>query len=147
MAIDAHDPPPTTTAADGPDRPEVAVVPAIAAPVAAPIAAPVAARGRSRGATAFWLVATAIFALFLVAGSVTLEVGREAGRTRRVATVWQQLIDALPEVGHATLLRAVFYGAVAVVLLGSLLGLWLALTATDGPIVAAAPPPPPAEPA
>jgi hypothetical protein len=88
---------------------------------------------RPRAATVVWLLATVGFAFFLGFGSFGLEAGRQQGRTLRVAEVWRRLGDGLPEVGHATLLQVVFYGAVAVAVLGAVLGLWLALLATGEP--------------
>ena len=121
MATETREPLPSIAPAAVPDQPVERVQ------------TPARERPRLRGVTVVWLAATVGFALFLAFGSVTLESGRLAGRTMRVAEVWRRLGDALPEVGHATLLRVVFYGAIAVVLAGAVLGLWLALTATGEP--------------
>ncbi len=87
--------------------------------------------GRARWHIAAWLVALAGFALFLGFGSVTLEAGAGPGRSLRVAEVWRRYVADPPEIGHATLLRVVVFGAIVAVLLGSVLGLWLAVNATD----------------
>ena len=122
MATETREPLPSIAPAAVPDQPVERV------------GAQASERARPRGATIVWLAATVGFALFLAFGSVTLESGRLAGRTMRIAEVWRRLGDALPEVGHATLLRVVFYGATAVVLAGAGLGFWLALTATGEPV-------------
>ena len=80
-----------------------------------------------RVAAAFWLLAVAALAVFLAVGSVRVEAGEDRGRSVRVVEVWWRFMDALPTVGQAALLQVVIVGAVAVVVLGSALGLWLAL--------------------
>ncbi len=89
--------------------------------------------GSPRWRVAAWLVALAAFALFFGFGSVTLEAGARPGRSLRVAEVWRRFVADPPEVGHATLLRVVVFGAIVAVLLGFVLGLWLAVNATDDP--------------
>ena len=90
-------------------------------------------RGRSRIVTVTWLVAIVAFALFIGFGSVTVEAGARPGRSLRVVEVWRRFLADLPESGHATLLRLVVLGTVAALLVGSALGLWLAVNAAADP--------------
>jgi hypothetical protein len=75
-----------------------------------------------------WAVAVGAFALFALFGSVPIEVGSEAGTGVGVVEEWRALGRDLPGVGHATLLRVLFYGSLALVVLGGAAGLWLALS-------------------
>ena len=103
-----------------------------------PIAAPEAVgepteggRARRRVIAAAWLATAGAVAIFLGFGSVTLEAGARPGRSQRVVEVWRRFLADLPEGGNAALLRVVVVGLIAVVLLGSALGFWLAMTAAD----------------
>jgi len=78
-----------------------------------------------------WLIATLAFLFFLGIGTVPAVLGRDAGEWVGVLDTWRGLGRDLPRVGHATLLRAVFYGAGVFVVLGTIVGLWLAMTATS----------------
>ena len=91
-------------------------------------------RSQVRVAAVVWWLMVVGFALFIAAGSVTLEAGSRRGRTMRVVEVWRRFGEALPEVGPAILLRIGVYGAVVAVLGLAALGLWLVLTATDRPM-------------
>jgi hypothetical protein len=89
----------------------------------------VPAGGRARRTRLIaWAVAVGAFALFALFGSVPIEVGSEAGTGVGVVEEWRALGRDLPGVGHATLLRVLFYGSLALVVLGGAAGLWLALS-------------------
>jgi hypothetical protein len=94
-----------------------------------PGGAGVPAGGRARRTRLIaWAVAVGAFAIFALFGSVTVQSGADAGTGVGVVEEWRALGRDLPGVGHATLLRVVFYGALALVVLGGAAGLWLALS-------------------
>lgn len=94
-----------------------------------------------------WLAAISAFALFLGLASVTTQAGRGRDREIEIVRAWTFLAGDLPASGHGTLLRVAFYGAVTLFLIGSSVGLWLALTAgaPAGDPMDAAPRVPPSE--
>jgi hypothetical protein len=71
------------------------------------------------------------FAVFVVAGSVTIGAGPDQGASTRVLAEWRRFLAELPVVSQPALLRAVVVAALLVVVAGSALGLWLALTAGE----------------
>jgi hypothetical protein len=79
-----------------------------------------------------WLLTIAGFAVFLVAGSLTIGAGPLEGEATGVLAEWWRFLDDLPSVGRPMLLRATVVAALLVALVGSGVGLWLALTAGGG---------------
>lgn len=104
-----------------------------AAPVVAPDAAPVGPRQR-RGAAVVLLLAVAGLAGFVALGTATIRTGfrLRSERSLPVTELWWRFTEELADEGAATLVRVGVYGALALVLAGSALGLWLALTADGG---------------
>ena len=87
-----------------------------------------------RGPTvATWLVASVAFLAFIGFGSVRIETGSADGRFRRVVDTWSRFANNLPKSGHQDLLRAVFFGALAILIAGVIVGLWLAMRAEAEP--------------
>jgi hypothetical protein len=80
-----------------------------------------------------WTVAVGAFALFALFGSMPTEAGANAGTGVGVVEAWRALGRDLPSVGHATLLRLAYYGALALLVLGGAVGLWLALAVEPAP--------------
>jgi hypothetical protein len=102
----------------------------------APVVEPTATEEprRRRGAVVVWLVAVTGLALFVAVGTATVRTGfrLRSERSLPVTELWARFADELAHDGPATLVRVGVYGAVALVLACSALGLWLALTADEG---------------
>lgn len=106
--------------------------PSAAAPIVEPGAA--AEPTRRRGPAVVWLVAVSGLAVFVAIGTATIRTGfrLRSERSLSVPELWRRFAEELAEDGPATLVRVGVYGAVALVLACSALGLWLALTADGG---------------
>ena len=84
--------------------------------------------------TALWIAAVAGLALFLALGTASIRAGSFVRFRRSVplSSIWPRFVEELADGGSATLVRVGLFGAAAVLLAGSALGLWLAMTADAG---------------
>lgn len=102
-------------------------------PIVEPVVAP-SEPPRRRAVAVVWLLAVAALALFVAFGSATIRTGfrLRSERSLPIGELWWRFADELADAGAAGLVRVGVYAALALVLVGSALGLWLALTADDG---------------
>jgi hypothetical protein len=94
---------------------------------------------RYRTLVVSWFLATAAFLAFVGFGSLSIEAGSAEGRYQRIVGTWSRFANNLPRSGHQDLLRAAFFGALAVLVIGSSVGLWLAMRVDDAPADASPP--------
>lgn len=93
-----------------------------------------AIRPRRGVLTAVWIAAVAGLALFLALGTASIQAGSFVRFRRSVplSSIWSRFVEELADGGSATLVRVGLFSAAAVLLAGSALGLWLAMTADAG---------------
>jgi len=90
-----------------------------------------AARRRRMARVASWMIVTAAFVAFAVAGRVPTYRGATERGEERVLDIWRALAHDLPEVSASGLMAAVYVASLAAFLGGGLLTLWLALATED----------------
>lgn len=69
---------------------------------------------------------------FVLLARVTVHPSDQINRKMRVIDVWNRLRNHLPDVAHPTILGIVYDISIALVVVGSLACIWLALMATSG---------------
>jgi hypothetical protein len=83
-----------------------------------------------------WAIATVLICSYVALGSLKarfwqLDVFQQAWtqkiESRRVLHIWSYQLDHLPEVSSEGLLKAAFGGALFVVILGTVIGMWIIL--------------------
>lgn len=81
-------------------------------------------------AAAIWLLFAAGLTLFILFARVPIEAGWRQGRSMSVVDIWSLFTLELAQVAGPLVTPALVTGLVVVVLAGSLLCLWLAMTVT-----------------
>jgi hypothetical protein len=77
---------------------------------------------------------------FVLFARVTVHPFDQVNRKMRVIDVWDRLRNNLPDVAHPTILGIVYDISIALVVIGSLACIWLALMATSDASTSAVPP-------
>ncbi len=85
------------------------------------------ASGLTRTRALVWGVLTLAFLLFLAVGSVPTHDGRGQPERVGITRVWADKADTLPDVGPATMLRLVFFAAVALFVAAAIAGVGVLL--------------------
>lgn len=91
--------------------------------------------GLSRGSRLIlWAVASLTFLVYLAFGSVEARIwrfNRLSFEDRRISEVWMYLGDNLPPMPAQPLVTTLYYISVAVMVIGTVYGLWLFLAEED----------------
>lgn len=85
------------------------------------------------GAILFGALVSVGLIAFVLLARVTVHPFDQVDRNMRVIDVWRRLRHHLPDVAHPTLLGIVYDLSIALMVVGSLACIWLALMATNRP--------------
>jgi hypothetical protein len=92
------------------------------------------------GAIFFGTLVSLGLVAFVLLARVTVHPFDQINRKMRVIDVWDRLRNHLPDVAHPTILGIVYDVSIALVVIGSLACIWLALMATTDTTSRAVPP-------
>jgi hypothetical protein len=92
------------------------------------------------GAIFFGTLVSLSLVAFVLLARVTVHPFDKVDRKMRVIDVWDRLRNHLPDVAHPTILGIVYDISIALVVVGSLACIWLALMATTDTSTSALPP-------